>query len=399
MPYLTIIRYSQALMGQYRWAMSGTPVKNNPLEFMSYLRFFDMKNVDTLRQFAQKYYSSPDKLKAVLNEIMIRRTHLDKFLGVPLLKLPEAAESVQMLPFNSFERLLYDMVYKRILERIGRCMTMRSKGQRYSSIFYLLMKLRQLTGHVFLIRTTLQEFLKKDDLKKLKSIASEESENLDRKDELLALRQILSVAETYDMKKTISNCCDSRIEYQPNNVGGTKEPIVSHEVGGPFGLHYDARPLLNNIAKTQLAMKREAKRKKSAGETCNLCDFVPDQPWITECEHLYCFQCFAEHQKCAKDNCEERIICVECGAICQSIEESNYNIDQHHNLNSATLRRISIVKEEERKRRKDLDIANLLSGKEVLPSAKTSAVKCQIQNWLDTDQKLKIIVYTHFVDM
>jgi hypothetical protein len=40
-----------------------------------------------------------------------------------------------------------------------------------------------------------------------------------------------------------------------------------------------------------------------------------------------------------------------------------------------------------------------LAGTEVLPSAKTMAIKAQILNWKKEDPKVKIIIYTQFLAM
>jgi hypothetical protein len=40
-----------------------------------------------------------------------------------------------------------------------------------------------------------------------------------------------------------------------------------------------------------------------------------------------------------------------------------------------------------------------LAGAEVLPSAKTLAIKAQILNWRREDPKVKIIIYTQFLAM
>jgi hypothetical protein len=40
-----------------------------------------------------------------------------------------------------------------------------------------------------------------------------------------------------------------------------------------------------------------------------------------------------------------------------------------------------------------------LAGEEVLPSAKTLAIKAQVLNWTKEDPKVKIIIYTQFLAM
>jgi hypothetical protein len=58
------------------------------------------------------------------------------------------------------------------------------------------------------------------------------------------------------------------------------------------------------------------------------------------------------------------------------------------------------MKEKERLDREDIAEDWLsLGGDEVLPSAKTIAIKAQILNWIRENPSVKIIVYTQFLAM
>lgn len=58
------------------------------------------------------------------------------------------------------------------------------------------------------------------------------------------------------------------------------------------------------------------------------------------------------------------------------------------------------AKQKEKNRQEDISEDWLsLAGAEVLPSAKTLAIKAQILNWTREDPKVKIIVYTQFLAM
>jgi hypothetical protein len=58
------------------------------------------------------------------------------------------------------------------------------------------------------------------------------------------------------------------------------------------------------------------------------------------------------------------------------------------------------AKQRERRDREDIAEDWLsLAGEEVLPSAKTLAIKAQVLNWTKEDPKVKIIIYTQFLAM
>src|SRR4051812_14727096 len=95
---------------------------------------------------------------------MIRRTHLDELFGAPLLKLPKTSASIWKADFNELERRVYDIARKRMIERINQISAVGKLRANYSNIFAMLLRLRQLTGHILTIEGTLKDVLLPEDL-------------------------------------------------------------------------------------------------------------------------------------------------------------------------------------------------------------------------------------------
>ena len=59
------------------------------------------------------------RLHSFLDGVMIRRTHQDKLLGAPLLKLPKNTQQTIQLKFNSVERHIYEIVRLKCIKAIN----------------------------------------------------------------------------------------------------------------------------------------------------------------------------------------------------------------------------------------------------------------------------------------
>lgn len=114
----------RALMGEHRWALSGTPILNNLEELYPYFKFLNVPWTGSFRVFKNNYCNSSDetvtnRLLVRLGQFMIRRTHGDQMFGTPILKLPRADQQTHWCTFNPIERRIYDIVEKRFAMRIN----------------------------------------------------------------------------------------------------------------------------------------------------------------------------------------------------------------------------------------------------------------------------------------
>lgn len=122
-----------------------------------------------------------------------------------------------------------------------------------------------------------------------------------------------------------------------------------------------------------------------------MCRDTPDEPWVTDCLHLYCKECLTAMAHAAAENGEDSASCIECGHIyaesrpCTGMAELEIRDG---------LSRTSETPPQRRSRNEDLKWMN--AGGRILRSSKTAAVQAQIEKWLKDEPKKKIIVFSQF---
>jgi hypothetical protein len=134
------------------------------------------------------------------------------------------------------------------------------------------------------------------------------------------------------------------------------------------------------------------------------------------CFHVYCKECLTAMSFESAQREEVQVSCLECGTFyreaspCSGLQELGYNssdtiakVERNHE------RKNSKASKKKKKDRKETGDSESDSGPEdvdwielpgaPLPSAKTSATKACILNWLKKAPEMKIIIYTRFLDM
>lgn len=111
-------------MARYRWAISGTPIQNRLDELFPYFKFLRVKHTGSMAVFRQNFCLKNDdvcnkRLHSMLDGMMIRRSHQDRVLGAPLIKLPENIQETLRLKFNKVERHIYEMIKLRCVRIIN----------------------------------------------------------------------------------------------------------------------------------------------------------------------------------------------------------------------------------------------------------------------------------------
>ena len=114
----------RALMAEHKWALSGTPILNSLTELYPYFKFLGVPHTGSFKIFKHNYCDTKDtenteRLLSRLSQFMIRRTHADEMFGAPILKLPQADQTTYTCEFNSVERCIYDVVYRRFARNIN----------------------------------------------------------------------------------------------------------------------------------------------------------------------------------------------------------------------------------------------------------------------------------------
>ncbi|ETR98668.1 hypothetical protein M419DRAFT_11701 [Trichoderma reesei RUT C-30] len=111
-----------AILGKYRWALSGTPLANTSYEMYPYLKFTQCEATWSLRDFKRMYTKHGrvnGKLEALISLIMVRRTLKDEFLGHKIIDLPEQKETDLLVPLSAEEQIIVDAVNKFYKDKIA----------------------------------------------------------------------------------------------------------------------------------------------------------------------------------------------------------------------------------------------------------------------------------------
>lgn len=104
---------------------------------------------------------------------MLRRTHMDKLFGRPILTLPPIELETIDIKFNKVERGIYNIVNERFIKRANALTMKDTPGSNYQQIFVLILRLRQLVGHPLLIQKTLKDLLEIEDIERLWSLSKD----------------------------------------------------------------------------------------------------------------------------------------------------------------------------------------------------------------------------------
>ena len=257
----------------------------------------------------------------------------------------------------------------------------------------MILRLRQLCGHSLLVQRSIIDLLQREDFEKLRKITESEEEMSDEGAALLVyLRNVLKDNAGV---RTIEGGIGSGtlMEHEslatgPINIGNTEG-----ETGGKHGLSFRFRKYLESL------MTSDHWDAITQRTLCCGCRQPPENPQITSCFHIYCLNCLKDLQHYAARRGQDQSRC-QCGELyhtsqpCEGLdsfrarETSSSSTDPHP------------VKKSTKGRKQGEDMENWIEMKgEVLPSAKTQAVKAQVMNWLEEDQNAKIIVYSQFLPL
>ena len=368
----------------------------------------------SLRMFRANFCSPDDpdglaKLDVFLRKFMIRRTHIDILFNARLLDLPEPKENVVWLEFNEIERNVYEIVKSRFIMRINCISKAGDLDKQYGHIWTMLLRLRQLTSHILLVQGTIADLLEREDFERLHQISSE-----DLSDECKVLLAHLrgKLKDTVDAKRVEGRekpATVTETETVPNHRLGFDAPPTS--VGGVHGLTYKFDRYLNDL------MTSDSWDAIVARTLCCGCRQPPLDPMVTSCYHIYChavrswlekilvqwanvLKCLQELQSSFARRAMERHRCTECGSYYTEAKRCQRSLDRfsdvydnmtcsNDNDGSSTIGR---------GRKSKMQSWMSMRG-EILPSAKSIAVKAQILEWIEEDPTVKIIVYSQWIPM
>ena len=397
-------------MGKYRWAVTGTPIQNTPLEFYPLFKFLDIPHASTVEMFKRNFFNERDsasisRLRTILDQVTLRRTHLDHFFEKPLLPLKSAREKTYSAKFNDFERSIYNLMMKNIQRQLNEVLQKSDSNRQVTTVFTMLMRLRQLTSHFFLTRGIILDYLTKKDITMLRTLARKIAKVEDYGEQMYQIRQMIAETKTVDMKKSISNCrsVGEDTEGVESDCMAALDPSEDAENGNLR--RYDARRFISQLEETRKRKIEEEEKQREPTvrvKLCDLCKLIAEKPFITDCNHVYCFECFTDLQENLFGELAGEVECIHCGANCtieQVFETDEARNEPNSNSNSKTQTLDRCKRRRGHNINGDNDIINWIKKSPNLHSAKGLAVIGQIKNWRKQDPDAKIIVYTHFIDM
>ena len=424
----------RGLMGKYRWAMSGTPIHNSIEELYPYFKFLHVKHTGSLGTFKENFCSkgseiSNSRLHGFLRMFMMRRTHKDTLFNAPIIKLPKNHQTTIEIEFNAVERKIYDIVKHRFMTRIEHWY--RSGGdenlqKNYNNILVMLMRLRQLTTHIFLAQKTIEELFELEDIEELWAITEKETKP-DNPDKALLNRmsQLISAARARARQTSAEQTGDRKAK----SKGKQKEPVrietgmsideVDEETGGPSTGPMDADAVERTAEEVrkmpkQLTFKfrkfiramRESKNWDEIADrsVCRRCEERPDNPHVTDCFHIYCQDCLQAILSEAAEVNEDSASCLACGAQfkeaipCPGLNALGHsgNGNEHSKPSAKNRRRQSRSCSSDQENAEDGNIEWICKEGAILPSSKLTMVALTVDAWLKEDPTKKIIIFTQW---
>jgi SNF2 family DNA or RNA helicase len=422
----------RALMAQHKWALSGTPILNSLTELYPYFKFLGVPHTGSFKIFKNNYCDTNDaenteRLLVRLSQFMIRRTHADRMFNAPILKLPQAAQGTFLCKFNSVERCVYDIVRQRFAKNINMWQKKGELEKSYSNALVMLLRLRQLTAHVLMLQFVMKDLLEVEDIERIKEVVNEESADRStrRGRTIIAIRKQLEKHAIEGKKNAAAKAAEAAAKAAGEvYVDGPADDEVAQEeevpepeeserapsqsigetnagdggCGKTFGKEYNFKPYLNSL-KTGESWEKAKKKAK-----CSWCGKPPKKPWKASCTHLICeTPCMDQAYIEAAEVGKQQAPCKACGVTPTSVLQ--FELDEEDEFEPVAIGTRSnksrkAAKQRERRDREDIAEDWLsLAGEEVLPSAKTLAIKAQVLNWTKEDPKVKIIIYTQFLAM
>ena len=425
----------RALIATHKWALSGTPILNGLDELYPYFKFLNVPHTGSFKIFKNNYCGEGDgenaeRLLVRLSQFMIRRTHADRMFNAPILKLPQANQSTYWCRFNNVERCIYNIVHQRFAARINMWSEKGTLDRAYSNVLVMLLRLRQLTGHILMLQFVMRDLLEREDIEHIKDVVKEQaaSSNREQGRAILVIRKQLEAYELREKRKAAAKAArrlaaeeaakradaeyvepesdeDDEEDDDPVEVplageadaedASTYRDAERNKSGKGFGKKYDFKPYINSLT------FGESWEKKKERAKCGECGKRPLKPWKTACGHLICESpCYEEVMNAAAEEGKTAGKCKACGRTffaCTRCDEEDDDVPVR-----GTRSRVAAREKSKTERLYREDIAEdwlSLGGDKVLSSAKTVAIKAQILNWTKENPSVKIIIYTQFLAM
>lgn len=258
----------------------------------------------------------------------------------------------------------------------------------------MLLRLRQLCAHIFLIQGTINDLLKREDFEKLNALSKMQRGTDDEgATQLTHLRYVLQNSlnqqhQTVEAGSASVGTVIAASQTAPNNPIADLAGMANlTDTGGTHGTRYNFQKYIHHLAQSD---DFDAIIDRSM---CCACRQPPDDPHITSCYHIYCLRCVQELQHHAARHGRNSAVCSECGSGFSELNPCE--LGPANGGEGAAGSEAEGGANKRKRTKKDSEMGDWIGLKgDVLPSTKTLAAKAQILNWLREDRNTKVIVYT-----
>lgn len=215
--------------------------------------------------------------------------------------------------------------------------------------------------------------------------ANEDDMSEEGRDLLIHLRHV--IAESRDAETIEGGISGSVLTENAQHATGVVDvERTEGETGGKHGTSFRFRKYLDTFRRSE-GWTEVVERSK-----CNGCGNPPYEPYVTSCSHIYCHGCLKDLMRLSSRRGHDHTKCSECGEAytwSRPCEEGFEAIDARPTSVSSADGPVG-----KKGRKKDgnvpeeIDWLNLKG--EVLPSAKTVALKAQVLEWMAEDERERI---------
>lgn len=254
------------------------------------------------------------------------------------------------------------------------------------AMWSMLIRLRQLTAHPLILQDTMLDLLEREDYEKLHALAKSP----------LALG-------TYSKKllKQLENAL-ARATGIDHDQGGVPTYSAPNASNGEESLNHRLHKHLANL-------ERKCQMNNIADILqCVRCHKTASEPYITSCMHIYCLICLDRAQIEAAEQGMSGASCDSCGSSFGHSEPCSNTISAFKVLPMHPAQQGHPGPASQKRKRSQLNVLAdedeelqgwLDNEGHILPSAKSIALKLQIDQWLTQEPDTKIIVYTQWLPM
>ncbi|KAK5317011.1 hypothetical protein LTR70_006042 [Exophiala xenobiotica] len=377
---------------KYKWVLTGTPLSNCMEELYPYFDFLGVEGAASYPQFKANYAKRNDvtmqRLDAILRKVMIRRTGSDRLFGAPLTSLPALDHQTIQVSFNPVERAIYAVVRQRFINRINDWSTSGRINQLTRNIFVMLLRLRQICGHVLMVTSTIRDLLEAEDIEKLWKVIERQLQG--------PVNDVGTRTATI-LKKILR---DARDEDQPTRAtpmassGSTPNETIDLTIDDS---EFDFRGFFYRL---QQEGSWEDIRQRSR---CSACNEIPEAgaKLSVPCGHLYCEECLKVILESAREANLDSAECLAChGSITASTDLTAMEriAEEAGGVPRASRESPSKAKSDAKKK-EEMENAWLDYPNVENLSTKVQAITSQMQQWITKDPGAKIVVFTLFIPM